>query len=133
MENQGQRPKNAFLPIIGLYIVVSILLRVFMARLEDNGINTTVLQAGNLFLVVIFLLSTWMQRNAMANASTQVFLRNVYGGLMLKLFGGAIAAFIYIYLADGNINKPALFGTMFLYMLYTAIELKVVLRKSKSA
>jgi hypothetical protein len=133
MENQGQRPRNAFLPIIGLYILVSILLRVFMTRLEENGINTNVLQAGNLFLVVIFLLSTWMQRNAMANASTHVFLRNVYGGLMLKLFGGAIAAFIYIYLANGNVNKPALFGTMFLYLVYTVLELRVVLKKSKSA
>ena len=133
MDNQGQSGKNTFLPIIGLFIIVGATLQLFKPQLEGNGINTTVLQSGNLFLFIIFMISTWLQRSAMADRSTQVFLRNVYGGMLLKLFGGAFAAFIYIYLSAGEINKPALFGTMFLYMLYTIIELRVVLKKSKSS
>ncbi len=132
MDNQGKPAKHTFLPIIGLFIFVGAILRLLMVQLESNGVNTFVLQTGNLFLFLIFMVSVWLQRKGMDDKSTHVFLRNVYGGMLLKLFGGAIAAFVYIYLSRGNINKPALFGTMFLYMVYTVIELKVVLKKSKS-
>lgn len=133
MDNQGQQAKHTFLPIVGLFIFVGAIMRLFMVQLESNGVNTFVLQTGNIILFLIFMVSAWLQRAAMADKSTHVFLRNVYGGMLLKLFGGAIAAFVYIYLSRDNINKPALFGTMFLYMVYTVIELKVVLKKSKSA
>ncbi|ULQ53489.1 hypothetical protein [Flavihumibacter fluvii] len=133
MDTQSQPAKTIFLPIIGLFVFVSSLLWLFKPQLDGNGINTTVLLAGNVFLFVLFMISTWLQRNAMMDKSTQIFLRNVYGGILLKLFGGATAAFIYIYIARDNVNKPALFGTMFLYMLYTIIELRVVLKKTKSS
>ncbi|MBZ5856724.1 hypothetical protein [Flavihumibacter profundi] len=133
MEKDKLSAKKAFVPIILIFVLVNAFLLIWNKRLEENAVNTVILQAGNFILFLIFLLSTWLQHNAMRNKSTSIFLRNVYSGMLLKLFGCAIAAFIYIFIARENVNKPALFGCMFLYMLYTFIELRVVLKQSKSA
>lgn len=133
MENNRPSARKAFLPIIIVFLIVNGFLLIWNKRLETSGVNTSVLQTGNLLLFLIFLLSTILQQKAMAGASTQLFLRNVYSGMMLKLFGCAMAAFIYIYVARDGVNKPALFGCMFLYMLYSAFELRIVLKKTKSS
>ena len=64
--------------------------------------------------------------------NTQVFLRNAYGGIMVKLFACAAAAFIYILAVDGKVNKASLFACMGLYLVYTGIELKVIMNQSKA-
>lgn len=133
MENSRPSALRALLPIIIVFLIINGVLLIWNKRLEASGVDTSILQLGNLLLFTIFLLSTVLQHKAMADKSTQLFLRNVYGGMMLKLFGCAMAAFIYIYLARDGVNKPALFGCMFLYMVYSAIELRIVLKKSKSS
>lgn len=133
MEKNRPSALKSLLPIIIVFLIVNGFLLIWNKRLEASGVNTGVLQTGNLILFLIFLLSTILQQKAMADSSTQLFLRNVYSGMMLKLFGCAMAAFIYIYVARDGVNKPALFGCMFLYMLYAAIELRVVLKKTKSS
>ncbi|KIC94156.1 hypothetical protein OI18_14340 [Flavihumibacter solisilvae] len=116
-----------------VFLVVNGLLLVFRQRMDGLGVDTAILLTGNLILFVIFLLSFVMHARSAENSSTPAFLRSVYGGMLLKLFGGATAAFVYIFLFRDKVNKPALFGCMFLYMLYTFIELRVVLKKSKTS
>ncbi len=71
----------------------------------------------------------------MSSAGTPAFLRSVYSAMMLKMFVCIIVFFIYAWLA-GNINQPALFASMGLYVIYTAFEvgaLMSILRKKKHA
>ncbi len=51
---------------------------------------------------------------------------------MVKLFACAGAAFIYILLSEKNLNKPALFASMFLYLVYTFVELSVIMKRSNA-
>ncbi|MCG7855406.1 hypothetical protein [Flavihumibacter sp.] len=131
MEKTSSPSRKPFRLITFAFALVNILLIVFRSRLEPWGLDTNVLLYGNIFLFLIFLISGWMHFSAAGNKSTQVFMRSMYGGMILKLFGIAIAAFIYIYIARENVNKPALFGFMFLYLLYTFIELRIVLKQTK--
>ena len=132
MEKNTARIRPDLLPLLIVFLVVNGILLVFRQRMDGLGVDTGTLLTGNVILFIIFLISFLLHARSFANASTQAFLRSVYGGMLLKLFGGAIAAFIYIYLFRDKVNKPALFGCMFLYMLYTFIELRVVLKKSRN-
>ncbi len=132
MEKKTTESRKALFPLLLFFIVVNGLLLVFQGQLRAAGLDTGVLLVANLILFAIFFISLWMHLRSMANSSTHVFMRNMYSGMLLKLFGGALAAFIYMYLNRNNINKPALFGAMALYVLYTIIELRSVLKQSKS-
>ena len=122
---------RTFSPLLLIFLIVGGSVLLANDWLTAKGLNTQLLQGGNLFLFLVFVISTWLQQKGMQDASTQIFLRNVYGGIMLKLFGCAIAAFIYIYLSRDTVNKPALFGCMLLYFVYTSVELRIVLKKNK--
>jgi len=51
--------------------------------------------------------------------------------MFLKMLICLIAAFAYIATFGKNVNKPAIFGCMFLYFLYTFVEVSILLRLSK--
>jgi hypothetical protein len=125
--------KFGFLPVVGLFIAVSSIVKLADNWLVARGFDVFVLQSGNLFLFLVFMAATWLQRSGMQQPSTQLFLRNAYGGMMLKLFGCALGALLYIYFNRNAINKPALFGCMLLYVLYTVVELRIVLKKTSTS
>jgi Ca2+/Na+ antiporter len=51
--------------------------------------------------------------------------------IMIKLFICLIAALIYIFLFRKNLNRPALFTCMGLYLVYTFIEVSVLTKMLK--
>ncbi|WP_290792222.1 hypothetical protein [Flavihumibacter sp. UBA7668] len=133
MENNRPNARKALIPLVLVFILINSVLLFFRARLSDMGLDVSVLMTANILLFLIFFISLWLHLRSMANSSTHVFMRNMYSGMLLKLFGGAIAAFVYIYLFREKVNKPALFGSMAIYVLYTVIELRSVLKQSKSS
>jgi hypothetical protein len=94
-------------------------------------VNYRVLHIGNLLLFLVGSISVRMTLRALSDKNTQVFLRMIYGSFLLKFFAFAIAAFIYISIFKKEVNKPALFGNLGLYILYTIIEVRSALKQSK--
>jgi len=129
----SQRPVlfKLFLPILLVFVFVSTLTVVFSNRLSGMNINGQLLLSGNLLLFLVTAFSFVMYRKALLAANTHAFLRNVYSGMMLKLFACIIAAFIYIYATGGEVNRNGLFILMFLYILYTFLEVSILLRLSR--
>ncbi|ULQ57046.1 hypothetical protein KJS94_02395 [Flavihumibacter rivuli] len=132
MENKTSSTRRAFLPIALFFILINTITIGLKARFQEWGMDTSVLQGGNILLFLISIITFYMYKRGMETSSTQMFLRNVYGSMMLKLFGCVIAAFVYIYIARDQVNKPALFACMGLYLVYTALELRVVLKQPKA-
>jgi Kef-type K+ transport system membrane component KefB len=54
--------------------------------------------------------------------------RGLYASLMLKMFVIIGGLFIYIYGFRGSVNVPALFVAMVLYLVYTSIEVKQLMK-----
>ncbi len=132
METKTPKHNRYLVPLILFFIVINGFLLVCRNWLTEKGFSVPVLQIGNLLLFALFLLSALMHRSAATvKPGSQAFLRPVYGGMLLKLFGCAIAAFLYIFIA-GQVNKPAVFGCMFLYVVYTIIDLRTVLTGNKT-
>ncbi|MEJ7913920.1 MAG: hypothetical protein WKF70_12250 [Chitinophagaceae bacterium] len=122
-------PKNnrrAIIPIIVVFIIVNAFLisgKNILARWEADG---DIIIVGNMVLFIITLLSFLLGKKGLNSANPHSFVRSVYTSMLLKLFGCAIAAFIYIATNKDNVNKPALFILMGLYLAYSFIEVSIL-------
>ena len=107
---------------------------IFLCRnsLETYGFSWRVLSGGNVFIYLVTAASTHMLTKGLNAENTNAFLRNVYSGILIKLFACAGAAFIYILASGKNLNKPALLACMGLYLIYTFVELSVVMKQSNA-
>ena len=119
---------KSFTPILLIFIVLNALLLVFRSRFEEWNVDADVLLVANLLLFVITLISFMLAMRGLKNPNPNVFVRSVYSSMIIKLFAGMIAATIYISIYQKGLNKPALFGSMGLYLLYTFSEVAVLTR-----
>ncbi|MBO9596114.1 MAG: hypothetical protein J7599_24640 [Niabella sp.] len=108
--------------MIILFVIISGLSIFGKTTLQQQNIDTTVVLAGNLLLFLISLLNLVRSASAIDNPNPQVFVRTFYSGFVIRLFACAIAAFIYIYMQQGRINKAALFICLGIYIVYSLIE-----------
>jgi putative effector of murein hydrolase LrgA (UPF0299 family) len=122
-------------PMIILFILLNCFFFVDKSWLAKKGIDAEVLIIGNMLLFFVGLISFLITRRSFDNSNPNVFVRAFYGSFIIKFFLLAIAVFIYIQVTKKNVNKPAIFGCMGLYVIYTAMEvssLTKLLRKKKN-
>ncbi|TDH25602.1 hypothetical protein EXU57_12920 [Segetibacter sp. 3557_3] len=122
---------KTMLPLVVIFLVLGALIILFRNFLQARGIDWQILSGGNLVIYLITVVSLHMLTKGLNAQSTQAFLRNAYGGILLKLMACATAAFFYILSAGKQVNKPAIFIMMGLYLLYTFIEMSIVMKQSK--
>jgi len=125
------RNKKPFSPVILLFIILNALFLTGRSTLEGWNVDQKVLIAGNILLFVITLISFLLAQRGLKSSNTHVFIRAVIGSIMIKLFVSIIAAFIYISIFKKQINKPALFACMGLYLVYTFLEVSVLNKQLK--
>ncbi len=114
--------RKAFIPILLFFILLNAFFISGKNILARWGADQEVLIFGNLVLFVITMLSFWMGLRGLKNANSHAFVRSIYSGMMIKMFICIIAAFIYIATYKKELNKPAFFSLMGLYLVYTFIE-----------
>jgi hypothetical protein len=124
--------KQLYFPLAFIFIILSTILLVAQTALAKWGIEPVVVITGNLILFIATLCSLLLYQRAITHASTSGFLRNSYSGLMIKLFACLAAVFIYAMLTKGGINKPGIFACIFLYFIYTIIEMRSLMRWTKA-
>ncbi len=122
---------QSFLPVIIIFIAVSFIAVAGSSLLGRLNIDKGLLIGGNLLLFVVTFISFFLYRRALVAGTTTTFLGNVYGGLFLKLFICLAAVFIYLFTMRTTINKGGLFLLMFLYLLYTFMEVSILMKLSK--
>lgn len=119
-------------PLVIVFIITAALIFVFRQFLELHEFDWQVLTGGNIFIYLITVVSVHLLTKGLNAADTNAFLRNAYGAILIKLFACAGAAFIYIAASGKNLNKPALFACMCLYLIYTFVELLVIMKQSNA-
>ena len=127
-------PKNRlkpFLPIILIFVALNgffISGRTILTRWQADQ---DVLIMGNMLLFIITLLSFMLAQRGLKSSNPHAFVRAIYGSMMIKFFVCLAAAFIYIFAYRKNLNKPALFICMGLYLVYTFIEVAALTKLLK--
>jgi cobalamin biosynthesis protein CobD/CbiB len=122
---------KAFYPVVILFLVLNGFFIAGKNMLERWGADQDVLIIGNLVLFGITLISFLVAKRGLNHSNPHAFVRSAYGSIMIKLFICIIAAFIYIAAYKKDLNKPALFTLMGLYLLYTFIEVSSLMKLLK--
>ena len=126
-----KRIVKSFLPIVVIFVILNGFFIAGKTMLARWGVDQEVVIIGNLLLFVISIVSFLLGLRGLKNPNPHAFVRSVYTSMMLKLFICIIAAFIYISMYRDNINKPALFTCMGLYLLYTFVEVSILTKLLK--
>ncbi len=120
-----------FRPAIFVFFFLNLGFFTLEKRLEDWGFDQMALVVGNIILFAVSFISFFMSGRGLQSKSGHAFFRWVYGSFMAKLFLLAGAAFFYVISLRKNVNKPALFFCMGLYVLYTVIEMSALMKINK--
>ncbi len=123
-----------FFPILFFFIVITGAVLALENILQKNETDPIVLLAGNTVIFIATLLSFLIYYRSLKKAASTGVLRGLYMSFIVKFFLCLLAAFCYIMIEKKNINKPALFISMGLYIFYTIIEvatLQKIMRSSK--
>ncbi len=134
-EMNRNNPK-AYLPIVMLFIILSVLIFSMRPMLERYGMDQTFLLSANLFLFILSIGGFLLQRKGLASPNPQAFVRGVYASMIFKMFITMAVVLVYVFLNRDRLNKPGLFTAMGLYIVYTVVEvtsLMKVARKKKNA
>jgi hypothetical protein len=119
------------LPSLFTFIFITIVFVGFHNFLDGHNINHKVVVVGNLLLFLLSTLTLWMHLRAVKNPNPNVFTNSVMGGTVLKLFVLAIATVIYFVLVGKDKSVFAIFTNMFLYIIYTVLDVRAALILNK--
>jgi hypothetical protein len=118
-------------PLILLFVAFSAFSVTGKQWLEKQGIQQDVVLVGNLVLFAVSLLAYYINVQSVKSSNPQSSVRAMYGSFMLKFFVIAIVAFVYIMMTKKNVNKPGLMICAGLYIIYTALETRALMRLTK--
>jgi hypothetical protein len=126
-----KRKYRAFLPVLLFFVLLNSFFISGKNLLTKWNVDQDVVIIGNALLFVITLISFLLACRGLNHTNPHVFIRSVYISVMLKLFVCMIAAFIYISIYKKELNKPALFACMGLYLVYTFMEVGILMKMLK--
>lgn len=119
-------------PLLLVFIIINALVLTGKSFLARYNMDQDLLILGNLLVFGVCLASFLISKRSFSTTNGNAFVRAMYTGFLLKFFVLAIAAFVYISLNDGVVNRPGLFACMALYIVYTGIEVAALLKLLKS-
>ncbi|HEX9514235.1 MAG TPA: hypothetical protein VF939_27270 [Puia sp.] len=125
---KNKAPGRPFLPIVIIFIVSSLFFLAARQWLAARNMDYIVLLSGNGILFLATALSFYLYSKALRNANVQVFLRMLYASLLIKMVFSLAATLLYLFLAGAAVSKSAIIGCFSLYVLYTYVEVKVLMR-----
>jgi hypothetical protein len=128
MERQSVR---AFVPLAIIFIVTTILF-ISVPSLDFLwNMDKRVMTGGNVVLFIATFISFYLFSRSLANNNVHAFLRMIYGGMFAKMLICLFAALLYIMIAKKDVSKGAIFGLMFLYFVYTFVEISIIMKLSR--
>ena len=129
MENKASG--RSFLPILLTFVLTSLLIFAGHGFLAERKTDPSVLLVGNGLLFLVTAVSFYLYSKGLRNDNVQAFLRVMYGSLLVKFFVCLVAVLIYGAVARQAVNRNGILGCFVLYMLYTFLEVRVLLQLSK--
>jgi hypothetical protein len=124
---------RVFLPVLLIFIITNGFFLTAGTLAAKWNIDRDVVIAGNLVLFIATGISFFLYYKALRNNNVQAFLRMIYGGMFLKMMICLFAAFIYIIIAGKTVNKGAIILCLFLYLVYSSVEIVLLLKQRKNA
>ena len=122
-----------FFPFIIVFVVLSLLILAAWKFSNHNNIDTNVLLASNALFFSVATLVFLLQKKGFKNSNPNKFVRSILTGMMLKMFFCVVAVLIYTLAIGDGFNKKAVFISLFFYLIYLAVEVKVLMKLNKQS
>lgn len=122
---------RAFVPIMIIFIVTTLLFIIVPSLDFLWNMDKIVMIGGNIILFVATFISFYMYTRSLTDNNVHAFLRMIYGGMFAKMLICLFAALIYIMIVKKDVSKGAIFGCMFLYFVYTFVEISIIMKLSR--
>lgn len=120
------------LPLFITFLVLTAIIFAANIFYTAKAIDYTVVMGGNFLFFLISLFVFRMQYLAMYNKNPQVFIRSVMGGMIIKVFGCVIAVVAYYFISGTAFNKPAVYASMVMYIVYLVVEVRTIMKLNKT-
>jgi hypothetical protein len=120
-----------FLPILLIFLFTTAIFILVPSLDFLWNMDREVMLFGNLILFSATFISFRLYKRSLANNNVHAFLRMIYGGMFAKMMICLIAALVYIMAVQKNVSKGAIFGCMFLYFVYTFVEISIIMKLSR--
>lgn len=120
------------LPLILFFLLITALIFLLSSTLKNHAIDGNVLLGSNALFFIISIVSFLIQQKGLQNKNPNVFIRSVMSGMMVKMICCIIAVIVYVYCSGTGFNKRAVFFALFLYLIYLATEVFVVMKMNKN-
>jgi hypothetical protein len=118
-------------PLLLIFVVTNAIFIIGKSFWLKWNADQTLLIIGNIVVFGATIISLFISMKGIQATNGPAFVRTVYSGMMIKLFSCAIATIVYAVLVKGQYNTPGLLICLFLYMVYTAIEVGILMRLTK--
>jgi hypothetical protein len=125
-----QKRKQLF-PLLFVFIAINTFLLTSSAFFDRYGIDRDVLIVANTLFFLSNFIAFFLQSRALQNKNPNVFVRSMMVSMMIKMLL-VLGAFLgYVVVLGKAVNKPAIYISIFLYFVYLAIEVAIVLKLNK--
>ena len=123
---------KAVLPLFITFFILTAMVLAAIFLFAGKGIDYTIVMAGNCLFFLISLLVFRMQYMAMYNVNPNVFIRSVMSGMIIKVFACVIAVIGYYLISRSAFNKPAVYASMVIYIVYLVVEVRTIMKLNKT-
>jgi hypothetical protein len=123
--------RKPILPLLFVFIAINTFLLTSSAFFDNHGIDRDVLLVANTLFFLSNFVAFFLQSRALQNKNPNVFVRSMMASMMIKMLLVAGAFLVYILVAGTAVNKPAIYISIFLYFVYLAIEVAIIMKLNK--
>lgn len=120
------------MPLIVTFLVIATITLSANFFLGTSAIDYVIVMAANclFFLLSIFIFK--MQYDAMYHKNPNVFIRRVMSSMLIKLFACVVAVVAYYFLSGSRFNKPAVYISLLIYIIYLVVEVGTIMKLNKT-
>jgi uncharacterized membrane protein len=113
------------LPLFFLFVIVNSIVLWYQKDLDARKIDAMVVFASNCLLFILSVLSLAMHTRTVDKKNPNAAIRGILAATLLKLMVLGAAALAYLFFAGTSRSVYAVFVGMFLYIIYTFLEVRI--------
>ena len=114
-----------------LFVSINILCTLILVFYPIQSINFNLIFISNCLLFCLSTIILRIQQKGLNNKNPNAFIQSVMLGMLLKMFVCVIAVIIYVLISKNEFNKNGLLLSMFLYLIYLAVEVSAITKINK--
>ena len=124
MQNKTSFSKK-IMPLFIVFILANAVIMLWQKKMMIYNINNNVVIGANCIMFLVCAISIAFHHKAMQNKNPQVLVRSIMAASLMKLMIVSFSVLIYLFIAGAKRNVYGVFCGMFLYVIYTTIEVRI--------